>query len=124
MIIGDHHAVAANEHPGAERVLDALTRNAPLLTEKAPEKWIVEEGRYHLFDPVTDIDVHDSRRRLLHHGREGLLDRGLALRHDLGHHFPLGGGETGGRQKNCGNDQAQTATFPEKNFQKCHLSLC
>ena len=81
VVVGDDHALRADQHAGAERVLDALARDAEPLAEQPPEERIVEEGRDHLLDPVPHIDVNHGGGGPLHHRREGLLHRHGALRH-------------------------------------------
>ena len=81
VVVGNDHALRRHQHAGAERVLDALARDAEPLAEQPPEERIVEEGRDHLLDPVPHIDVNHGGGGPLHHRREGLLHRHGALRH-------------------------------------------
>ena len=85
----------ADQHAGAERVLDALARDAEPLAEQPPEERVVEEGRDHLLDPVPHIDINHGGGRPLHHRREGLLHRHGAL----GHRALLRGGGRAKRQQ-------------------------
>ena len=75
VVVGDDDALGRHQHARAERVLDALARNAEPLAEQPPEERVVEEGRDHLLDPVPHIDIDHGRGRPLHHRREGLLHR-------------------------------------------------
>jgi hypothetical protein len=80
VVVCDHEALGTHQHARAQRILDALARNAEAVTEELTKERIVEKRRDGLLDSVLDIDVDYSRRRLLHHRREGLLDRDLTLR--------------------------------------------
>ena len=81
MVVGDDDTVGADEHAGAERILDALARDAETLAEQPAEERIVEEWGDHLLDPMAHIDVDHRGRRSLHHWSKRLLQRDRALRH-------------------------------------------
>ncbi len=107
MVVGDHDALGADQHAGAERVLDALARNAEPLAEQPSEDGVVEEGRDHLLDPVPHIDIDHRRRRPLHHRREGLLHRHGAF----GRRALLRGGGRGKDQQSKNGQYGRPAMF-------------
>ena len=108
VIVGDDEAALIDQHAGAERVLDALARDAEPLAEQLPEERVIAERRHHLLDPVLHIDIDHGGRGSLHHRGEGLLDRDLAL----GHGALLGvGRDRSARHNNVPGDQSRDAKF-------------
>ena len=64
VVVGDDEAALIDHDARAERVLDALARNAEALAEQLPEERIVDERRHDLLDPVLHIDIDHGRERL------------------------------------------------------------
>src|SRR3546814_1952854 len=74
MLVGDDEALPRDDDAGAERRLLALAALAiaEAVAEEAAEEGIVEQRRDGpLLDLALGEDVHQRRRRLLHHRREG-----------------------------------------------------
>ena len=79
VVVGDDEAALIDQHARAERVLDALARDAEPLAEQLAEERVVAERRHDLLDPVLHIDIDHRGSGSLHHRSEGLLDRDLAF---------------------------------------------
>ena len=81
VVVGHDDAVGADDHAGAQRVLDALLRHAERFAEEAAEQRIVGKRRHERLHARPHVDVDHGRRRLLDDRRERVLRRLARGRH-------------------------------------------
>jgi len=83
VMVGDHRAIARNNHTGTERTFNTLARGAKSTTETIAkellEERVVEERRaLALFDDLLGVDVDNRRGGLFDQWRKRHLDVRLA----------------------------------------------